>query len=555
MRPLLTLLLVLSGCPKPPTPAPRTFAVLAINDTYRIEGLVEADEGGMSRVRSLREALSAQYPDLIVTHAGDLLSPSLLGRKYKGEQMIEVLNHLDGDGAAQDNHLFVIFGNHEFDKDKLEDATFLDSMVDKSQFHWLNSNVRFNAGADGQPLVAAPHLTERALVESGGVKVGLFSATIDSKKAAYIAGYDDPLTVARAETAALRAEGAEVVIAITHLDMAQDRALLSTMGADGPDVILGGHDHARQCAVEGGRSVYKADADARTATVLRVTVGADGQISTDHRYAFLGGQPSDSAKVACPTAPLDLVVDRDPAVETVVQDWLTRFDAAWCADKVGAPAGCLEEVLGKTNTAFEAEEERVRQYETSAGDWVADQMRAAFAKEGAQIAFVNAGSLRLNQDLPAGALLRRRHMEELIGFPDAIKLVRLDGATLQQVVNRAVQEWTGSGHWLQVSGFAWRHDPSAGTATSLTLLTPEGARPVRPDETLLAAVPNFLVTPSMGQDGYTMLKADNIVATGPDLKQLLMDTVVAAGDAGITPTREGRICNTLEPGPCLAISP
>ena len=49
----------------------------------------------------------------------------------------------------------------------------------------------------------------------------------------------------------------------------------------------------------------------------------------------------------------------------------------------------------------------IRKVETNFGNWLADQAREAFAHEGAQIAFLNAGSLRLNQDLAPGATIRR----------------------------------------------------------------------------------------------------------------------------------------------------
>src|SRR6185295_477710 len=123
------LLLCLSGCatyqaPAPATPAPaaaakpneRTAVLLAINDVYRIEGVDGGTIGSISRVRSLRQRLEREHPDLLMLHAGDLLFPSLLSRTFNGEQMIDVLNDLDGDPAGFDERMFAVFGNHEFDK-------------------------------------------------------------------------------------------------------------------------------------------------------------------------------------------------------------------------------------------------------------------------------------------------------------------------------------------------------------------------------------------------------------------------------------------------------
>ena len=53
-----------------------------------------------------------------------------------------------------------------------------------------------------------------------------------------------------------------------------------------------------------------------------------------------------------------------------------------------------------------------------------------------------------------------------------------------------------------------------------------------------------------------MLAMTDVVETpknGTDLKAVVLDALTAAGDAGIGPTVEGRICNTQRPGPCLAV--
>ena len=143
----------------------RTAVLLSINDVYRIEGVEGGKAGGLSRVRALREELEREYPDLLMLHAGDLLFPSFASRMYKGEQMVAVLNDLDGDPQADDPRMFVTFGNHEFEKLKLADAGVLAARVKESQFHWLGGNVVFKKGADGEPLVGGgelePHRARR----------------------------------------------------------------------------------------------------------------------------------------------------------------------------------------------------------------------------------------------------------------------------------------------------------------------------------------------------------------------------------------------------------
>src|SRR5690606_39158612 len=136
------------------------------------------------------------------------LYPSLMSRTYDGEQMIEILNALDGDPVAHDPNMLVTFGNHEFDKGKLEHAAMLDARVEASQFDWIGTTVSWKTGDDGQPLIAAPNLHNQRLLELGGVRVGVFSLMTDAAVPAYVTAIDTSyVEVARSQTEALRAGG------------------------------------------------------------------------------------------------------------------------------------------------------------------------------------------------------------------------------------------------------------------------------------------------------------------------------------------------------------
>lgn len=550
--------LALAGCSllAPPAPAPeaaapaaRGVAILAINDVYRIEGLGAVvagagERGGLARVRALRRELAAAGRPVLVLHAGDLLFPSLLSRRYGGEQMIDVLNLLDGDPAAFDDAMFVTFGNHEFERGGAAGAALLDRRIEESQFRWLAGNVWFDD--DGRaPLVAAPNLAATATITLGGVKVGLFGLASDLVRPDYVIGFHDREETARDAIALLRAGGAELVVALTHFDLDQDLALLDALGDAGPDLVIGGHDHqgvARQGA--GGRWVLKADADAASAVVVEIVARPEGGFEIAPRAVELGADGP---------AP-------DPEVAARAAGWLERYDREQCAAD-GLPAGCLAQALGRTRVPLVAEETAIRRFETNLGDWIADRLRAHFAAavEAADpgaplVAFVNAGTLRLNQDLPAGYLLRR-HVDELLAYPAPPRLLRLDGATLKRVAARAVESWSAGGHWLQISGFAFVHDPDAGTAADLTLLTPQGPRPLGDRDRLYAATLDFLVNPAAGdQDGYTMLGPAQVVSSSAaDLRALVVDELARQWEEGIAPEVEGRICNTRRAGPCLAV--
>lgn len=514
----------------------RTFRVLHLNDIYRIEGLADG-RGGLARVRSLRRQLEADCPDgVLLTHAGDALFPSLLSREYDGAQMIDVLNVLDGDAEAVDPRMVFTFGNHEFDKSKLKHAPMLQQRIDEAQFTWLDTNITWKAGDDG-PLIGGDNVVKDAMIDVAGVKVGVFGMTIDNKVPAYVQAIDtDTIGVARRHTASLRDRGADVVIAVTHLDAGDDAAILSTLGDDGPDAVLGGHDHVLQSATVAGRPLLKGDADALRVRTLELTVSPDGAVSWTADQAGVRLDPE--------------TMPPDPQVNARVQAHLTAFETAYCDGTLG----CLSAPLTTAGIDLIAEETTIRRYETNLGDWVTDQMRQSFPD--ADVAVVNSGALRLNQDIRMGTPITRQIVEELFAYPAPMYQLEVSGKTLLEVLDQSVSDWTGMGHWLQVSGLVFRHDPDTEKVTGAWIATEDGFDPVEPDATYRLVTVNYLIDPSIGdQDGYTMLSKDmvqEVDANGTDLKDQVLKALEAAGDAGIAPVREGRICNAQEEGaPCL----
>lgn len=509
----------------PPAPVAQdgptgALTILSVNDTYRIEGLPESGSGGMARLRTLRSQLEAQGP-VLVLHGGDLLFPSLLSSAYKGRQMTDVMGLLDGDAQASDPYLFATFGNHEFDKGKDKDAAALSQTIDEAGFTWLSANIEWASGEDGRPMIAADNLVPTALVELGGLTVGLLGITGDFEHPSYVTAFEDPVAVARRESAALRQAGADLVVALTHLEWQSDLALLEELGSEGPDLVVGGHDHSQMLKqASTGAWVVKGNSDATSAVVTRV----------QRTGGVLQIQPELVA--------LDRAVAPDPAVQAKVLDWLDQHERRFCQEHE-EPFPCLEAVLGHTNTVLTAEESAIRSRETSLGSWAADLALAAYADQGAQVAFLNSGSLRLNKDLPPDTAITRRHLEELLPYPSDLVLLRLDGATLQQVVDNSTVGFPGAGRWLQVAGMAFRHDPQANAVSELSLVTAEGLRPVQPEDEVLAVAAGYIAG---GGDGYTMLVDAERVAEGETLRALIEAALAEAGDQGISPATDGRIC-------------
>ena len=580
MRRLALMSLLLSACPKPSTPAAeapapskcgvhadgsRTFGILHINDVYRIEGLLD-ETGGLARLRRLRMELEQSCPDLLFTHGGDFLSPSMLTKirsedgshKLYGEHMVDLLSRMDGDPDTPDDRMFIAIGNHEFDNGGNTFGPRLSELIDRSGGTWLDTNLVWSdvettdAKSGAVTTWAAPssdHLAKYRVVEVAGLKVGLFGMTLNMKsevdgepvrKRAYFDTLDDHAKVATDTIAAMGPT--DVQLALTHLDVAEDEALLAAVPAI--DLVLGGHNHHAMTREVDGRFVLKADADAATVRVVYVTVAADGAVTVAHDDT----DPSDGIGGTV------LAGASDPDMQARVDEWEARLSRKFCEGK--AP-DCLDAPLTVAGNDFHAAELDIRRFETNVGSLAADLALAAWADKGAQLSFLNSGGMRLNQTIPAGASFRQRQLEELFPYNAPVFLIELTGAELQKVADRAVEAWEGNGHWLQVSGWGFVHDPhgndGAGRASRLHLLPAGGTpEPIDPGATYKVVANEYLVTSKFGdRDGYTF----PVRYLSPDDPQEVPDVKVLFGEfLAQNPTTtlplEGRICNPTRPGPC-----
>lgn len=447
------------GALSSPSVAAGKAVILSINDVYRLKGVDEGRAGGMARVRALRAELERDAPDLLFLHGGDFLSPSFLGRSFKGRQMVDLMNVMDGDfrRGALDPRMFVVFGNHEFDDTHCRKSGPLTDLVTQSEFTWLASNLDF-AGCEKLAGLAGNERIETArIVESGGLRVGLYGITLSNSKYADIVS--DPIEVSCAQVKALRERGADVVVALTHLNWRTDLEVLglSPGGSalpeaqrtctETPDLVIGGHDHNNLAMPSAAPRLFKADADAVTAWVVEVSKAADGKLD-----------------ISGTLRRLDDTVTPDATINRLADQWTARHEERVCMSDCitlrgkelkaclrQVPDGqCLDTEMARTNSLIETEEIRNRSFETGFGDWVADHVRAAGS---ADVAFLNSGGFRLNYDIPIGTIIRRRHLAQMFPFSNKLAVRQVTGADLWMAMTQSIAK-RGEGGWAHFSGLA-----------------------------------------------------------------------------------------------------
>jgi 5'-nucleotidase len=535
----------------------RSFVILAMNDVYRIEGLDGGAAGGVARVRTVRAELERAHPGrVLLLHGGDVIFPSFLSRDEKGEQMIDALNLLDGDPAPGrlDEHMFVVLGNHEFDREPACTAappgnpSILQQRIADSDFYWLDSNVVPSpCPGESRPRLLGANLLPSRIIEIGGLRVGLFGLTIATPGSSF--EFLDARETARTLTRDLRRRGADVVVALTHLNWSDDVQLYDELRREGLDLIVGGHDHVKMSLPLGAREprIFKSDSDARTVWEITVTRHAGGRL-----------------EVAGVSHRLDERVPKDPVVDRMVTRRLAEHAARFCERAAHDPgwlgakpvtATCLDERLAVAATELDAAEDKIRSRETSMGNWIADRMFAAFEDCHVDGAFINAGGLRLNQDIARGSAITMRQLEELVEYPTSLHVYRLSHAKFRQALENAVSV-PDAGRWLQVSdqiAFVYRPADEGRPARLLKAVIRRGPG-VLPTEITdsstgeLRIVANeFLQKSSV--DGFDRILPPpddaSCPAAGSDLKRILYTALKTLGRIG-SEERPGRICTEAE---------
>jgi 5'-nucleotidase / UDP-sugar diphosphatase len=489
---LVTTACMTTGAGKPIPLNPVRF--LLVNDVYVADTMADGS-GGLARVATVRTRLADQGPILFVL-AGDVLSPSLLSKYYNGRQMVEAFNAARLDLAT--------FGNHEFELP----LDTLEARIAESDFRWISTNC---GRADGTPIAKVlPWDTLRV----SGHKVGLFGLTLIG---AYRKSYrcTDPDSAAHLAIDTLVAQGADLVVAITHQTIEADRNLLSREPR--LDLILGGHEHERHDSVVSGRHVVKADANSRTA-----------------QFVTLWGGKGDWRE-AVGLVKMDNRLPDDTVVAAVVERW---------EDSLRARLG-PERSLGNTSVPIDARDEIGRKQESMLGDLVTDAMRTG---TGADVALLNAGTLRLDDVIRPGPLTNYQ-LESIFLFADETRVltVPLTGARLREVLEHGVADGSlGKGGFLQVSGLSFTFDPKAPSSQRLagdvrrTSGTAIGAR-----DTVTVAIP---VYPACEHgDGYDVPEAASACAeraSAPRAADLLMKYVADSLRGTVVAPPAGRILTT-----------
>ena len=506
-----TVVWFISACATAPATQVSGLTFLHLNDTYRVDAVEDGTAGGFSRVLTLVREAQAQGRDVRILHGGDFLYPSLESQLWDGLQMVDAMNFVNAVAP-----LYAVAGNHEFDRRGPEQLV---AALRASDFVWLGDNYTLDTG----DAAADAMLRSGFTFQSGDKTVGVFSVTLHGDDGGNTRDYldidPDYKGVARRAIAALDARGVDLILGVTHVHMWQD-VEIAKLQADYPKLafIVGGHEHEPQYSrVADSAIVMKGASNARV--IWRIDVdftGSDGYVVNERRIV------------------LDESIAFDADYEVLANKWRSLLLEKY---------PFLEAQVGTAAHRMDVREETIRSRETSWGNFVTDQMRKAFGDPPADLAFINSGTLRIDDFIEDD--IRFEDIGRTFGFSSFLRYTTVTGTEFKRIMEAGYRGGPeAQGYFPQVSGFRVCVDRSRKAfdrIVSLQVPSGDGWQEIEADREYLLVVPDFLYG---GGDGYEIPKDRFASRPGSELKYLVLDEILRAqgnGESvGEPVTRENR---------------
>lgn len=388
--------------------------VVQLNDVYEITPVENGKSGGLARVATILKQVRRRHKNVVVVLSGDFLSPSALGtakvngERLAGAQMISVLNAIGVD--------IVTFGNHEFDVKERQ----LRARIAESKFRWTSINVFNKKGQPYRKVSGAERMTFRQ--GTNEFRLGLFGVTLQGKYADWVK-VTKPFPAAKKAIAYLK-KNTDFIIGLTHFELSQDVQLANQE----PDVnlILGGHEHENMRLYRGKNftPILKADANARSIYIHRILFDAQTKrTQVQSHFQRVTSQ-----------------VPEDPKIKALVDNWVKRgFDAF---RKQGFRP---RDIVATTNVPLDGREGSVRNGTTHLTKLIADSF--LLESKGADLSIYNAGSIRVDDELPPGPL-SQYDVIRILPFGGEIWTVKMTGKVLAKTLDAGLAS-KGVGGYLQ----------------------------------------------------------------------------------------------------------
>jgi 5'-nucleotidase len=457
--------------------------------------------GGIGRIGAILDEERAKAGRVLHLDSGDSFQGALIFNEFDGEAEMRLMTEIGLDAA--------VVANHEFDKGAANLAKQYGSW---GGFDLLAGNYDF----EDSDLPWAPALDKMVLpsrlYDLDGLRVGVIGlGNVSSLNSIYDESNSmgikviEPEEVLNRESALLRTQGADIVIALSHMGLHEDIHHAKTI--EGVDIYIGGHHHiaTRPPIVvtneKTGRIVPIVHSGAFSKFVGRVDfVIRDGVIqSFEHTLRPVYNYPGEDGIFVLP---------RKPEVVDILEEYEEALATQYNTSQVIGYAG-----------------ETLRRYSVTGGDsmlgnFTAEAMRFYPGVE-TEIALTNTMGIR--SDIPAGEITVDA-LFNAMPFDNTITTMFLSGREIQEVLDFVSSRSTdrGCSSQAQVAGisFAMVCDPDNPRAEDIFI---NGIK-LDPDGTYELATNNYI---AHGGSGFEVLERNTTqVDTGISIRDVVMSAFI-----------------------------
>lgn len=419
--------------------------ILHTNDTHGADLAVKGKSIGSAGVAQLKKDFETAGAKVLLLSAGDVIMGTPLVSEDKGESAIKFMNAAGYDAMA--------VGNHELDFgfDNLKKLSEL------TEFPILDANMTNKD--TGERVFDA-----NKIFDVGGVKVGVFALstpeTLTKADASKMPGItfaqgDALYKVAQAQVDELKKAGAEVIVCLGHLGVADEskgnQSLDVCKNVNGIDLFIDGHSHSTTSeiikAIGGDTNVLNGAKIVSTGTALAnvglVVYDPSAKTLTDSLISAASYTKVDEAVAK-------LVSERDKAVKEKYSEVIAITDVDLNGSRSGGTAKAVntnDEIKFPSNVG-------VRTAETNLGDFAADailwQARKTVGENQVDLAITNGGGIR--ETLGKGNISK---LDLLAVFPfgNTVATIQVTGAQLLETLEAATWSTPDAiGAFPQVSG-------------------------------------------------------------------------------------------------------
>jgi 2',3'-cyclic-nucleotide 2'-phosphodiesterase/3'-nucleotidase len=464
------VLSILAGVPQTALAASaKTFDFIEVTDLHGTLNPVGSTQPIAATLAKQIKAIKASNPDSVILSGGDMFQGSALSNILKGQPITELMKNIGFDAMA--------LGNHEYDWG-------IDTVIDPQNAVLKGTDIPVVAAnvydkTTGEPV---SYIKPDVMLEKDGVKIGVIGVVDDKEFATSIlpaliknVDFKDPVPIVNQLAKDLKSQGAQIVVVLAHMGAYTDKSgavsgnlIELAKQLSGVDAIFGGHTHTVVTTKVNGIPVGVANAYGKGYIDLKVTLNADGTVST--------GDMSYQDDVPLYKAQTPAV---DPDIQAIV-------------DKATQAVGpTLNEVLGEAVVDLTRTQSTTPYGDSSLGNWASQATKDAAQTS---FAFTNNGGLRcdlLRGDIKAGDIWA------LMPFDDTIYTMKMTGAQIKVVLEDAVQD---GGKGIQVAGLSFTYDPTKPTMNRVTSMRQADGTPLELTQTYTVATNDFMAT---GGDMFT----------------------------------------------------